>query len=813
MTKDFDLVDMNDERTDKFAEVMSNPTSKKIYNYIKSKKSSKIDISKALKLPLSTVHYNLEKLHSAGLVEVDDYQWSEKGNKINIYKISKKVLVFTPEKSPKLEIYLKATLMLAVISIAVVAIFLIPGINNNQEQSNFNIEKFDSEKSFIDALKESSQYSNNNAYSRGGGVAVMELSASASDSQKSSSSGGEFSNTNIQVEGVDEADVIKTDGEYIYTFSNGYISITKAYPSSEAKILSEIKLTDFNSAEIYISENNLMVFGYIYPQYELYNEAPAPREVGDIVTDEPVEGSSQSGIISPSGKIASMPFRGGEPMSSIRIYDISNKENPKLIRTVNFEGNILTSRMIDSNVYFVINSYPNYYAESEEFSEIMPRFADVKEREATPQDLMPIARADEVSFIRPIQNGNLITLVSISIDDENKEIKKETILGAGENVYSSKDNIYIAQSVYPYYDSIGESANENQEKTVITKFSLNDGDIKFESKGQVPGTILNQFSMDEYDEHFRIATTKSPSYQGGGIFREATPEEVSSNEVAEVEKVKSDDLSEVNTNNIYVLDKDMNVVGKIENIAPGESIYSVRYMEKRAYVVTFRQVDPLFVIDLSDHENPKILGKLKIPGFSNYLHPYDEDHVIGIGKEVDASIDADKVHDANAIYYTAIQGVKISIFDVSDVENPIELQKLVIGDRGTESIALNDHKAFLFDKEKNLMVIPITLAELKPNQLKSDQGEFVFQGAFVLDINLDEIKVRGKITHYEDDSAFQNSGYYFYGDSDILRSLYIKDVLYTLSNKKLQLNDLDNLEKLKSIKLPGESQNYPPIYY
>jgi len=163
------------------------------------------------------------------------------------------------------------------------------------------------------------------------------------------------------------------------------------------------------------------------------------------------------------------------------------------------------------------------------------------------------------------------------------------------------------------------------------------------------------------------------------------------------------------------------------------------------------------------------------------------------------------------------QGVKMAIFDVSDVENPIEMHKVVIGDRGTDSEALHDHKAFLFDRERNLLVLPITLAEIKGEKTRDNQyGNFVFQGAYVYDINLDDgFELRGRVTHYDDDEVFKKSGFYFRGDSKIRRTLYIGDVLYTLSGTRLQLNDLDDLERLKVLKFEKSSSGNgrPEVMY
>ncbi len=195
----------------------------------------------------------------------------------------------------------------------------------------------------------------------------------------------------------------------------------------------------------------------------------------------------------------------------------------------------------------------------------------------------------------------------------------------------------------------------------------------------MPGQVLNQFSMDEYDDHFRIATT-TWTYTN---------------------------LTSNPTNNVYVLDMNMSIVGKLEDLAPGEHIYSARFMEKRCYLVTFVMIDPLFVIDLSDPTKPAVLGQLNITGYSNYLHPYDENHIIGVGKETSPSDEG---------FFAWYQGVKISLFDVSNVSDPIQIANYTIGDRGTNSPVLYDHEAFLFDKEKDLLVIPVLVAKVDRSQ-------------------------------------------------------------------------------------------------
>ena len=301
----------------------------------------------------------------------------------------------------------------------------------------------------------------------------------------------------------------------------------------------------------------------------------------------------------------------------------------------------------------------------------------------------------------------------------------------------------------------------------------------------MPGHVLNQFSMDEFEGNFRIATTVGEVWRGPSI-------------------------GEKSKNNLYVLDEEMNTIGKLEDLAPGEKIYSARFMGARAYMVTFKKVDPLFVIDVSEPTNPKVLGKLKIPGYSDYLHPIDETHIIGVGKDTIESGYGD---------FAWYQGMKMAIFDVSDVANPKEMHKIVIGDRGTDSYALQDHKAFLYDKEKELLVLPIMLSEI-PEELKKNPeeqatgqtitsptivrpdnfpsyGEPVFQGAFVYKVTLENgFEERGRITHISEDEELKR-GYYYGDEYSVKRALFIGNVLYTLSDKMLKANDLQSLEDLK----------------
>ena len=627
-----------------------------------------------------------------------------------------------------------------------------------------SLEKFASCPALENAFKEAQQKSR--AYPMPGiiGVPMLQVFETSVAADGAAKATPQYSETNIQVAGVDEADIVKTDGEYIYMLSsetykygNGKskLIIAKAYPAEASEILSETGLEDFYPQEMFIHNNYVLIFGSTRQEIPvLYEEVPAgvPRK---------------------------MIYPYYSQLTTVQVWDVSEKESPELVRSVDFEGNYLSSRKIGPHVYFMINSYPNYRILEEGSGEdLIPLYRDRTGEDVEKNvSFSRTCKCADVEYFEPINPERFATIASISMDDPEAEISKEVIVGSGQNIYASLENLYVAEMNYPFWFGV-RAGGTTAERTIVHKFSLDDGEVSYIGHMEAPGRILNQFSMDEYDSHFRIATTAGRLTRTGGS----------------------------TSNNVYVFDEDLEMAGKIEDIAPGESIYSARFMGERGYLVTFKKIDPFFVIDLSDHKNPKILGKLKIPGYSDYLHPYDENHIIGIGKDTEAA-------EEEAGDFSWYQGVKIAIFDVTDVKNPKEMHKVVIGDRGTDSYVLHDHKAFLFDRDKNLLVIPILLAEMAEYQKSGERrswehGNYVFQGAYVYDVTLENgFDLKGRITHYDDDQVFLKSGYYYFDDEySVKRSLYIDNVLYTVSGKKIKLNDLDNLSEIKELVFGEEGE-------
>jgi uncharacterized secreted protein with C-terminal beta-propeller domain len=535
-----------------------------------------------------------------------------------------------------------------------------------------------------------------------------------------------YSTTNIQVAGVDEADIVKTDGAYIYVIANNSAYIIDANPQN-SKVLAKIAFNNSYLAGMFLSQdsNRLVVFGSQYSVY-LYD------------TGVSYLAPSRYGYFSDDVK------------TFINVYDISNKANPVLARNFTMSGSYFNSRMIGNYVYTVI-SQPAYLVND---TVILPQV--YSETKATSIAATGIRYSDAVNNYY----SSFTTFIGLNIADDAQEPTNMTLMtGGASNMYVSLNDIYVT---YPSSDGQG---------TAIYRIHINESALTFPAQGKVPGNVLNQYSMDEYNGYFRLATNSYDYNSNSGMTTQQ--------------------------NNVYVLNMNLTIVGKLENLATGENLHSARFMGDKCYLVTFKNIDPLFAIDLSEPTSPKVLGSLKIPGYSDYLHPYDENNLIGVGKETVEASESD---------FAWYQGVKLSLFDVSNVNEPKQLSKYVIGDRGTDSPVLSDPKAFLFDKSRNLLVIPVDLAEIDKTVVKPGPdayGTFVWQGVYVFRLTLnDGFVLSGTVTQMEKNASLQNGDYYWMNsDYWISRALYIGNTLYTVSNARVQLNNLDNLALIAEVDL------------
>ncbi len=539
-------------------------------------------------------------------------------------------------------------------------------------------------------------------------VSIQESSKS-SDTIEINTTSSDFSKTNVQVEGVDEADIVKTDGEYIYYVSEDKIVIVNAKDVSNLKIESELNYEDFNVYELYLDNNKLIVIGTRYDDTDYYyNNFTVAKQ-----------------------------------------YNIQDKTNPILEREIEIKGYYNSSRMINGNVYLISNQYIDFFFDDEDINEddVKPKYKDTIISEE-----QKCLGFDEIYYIPDSEERMYLNIASFDINNK-EDANIQSFLGGGEEIYCSENNLYIANAKYEYKDyRIFGYYNNYDVNTYIYKFKLDGTNVEYVAIGNVPGYVINQFAMDENDGYFRIATT---DYNGN----------------------KTD-------NNLYVLDENMNIVGKIENLAKDERIYSVRFMQNRAYMVTFVETDPLFVIDLTDPTNPIVLGELKIPGFSTYLHPYDDTHIIGFGEETTT----------NKYGRVTTNGIKMAMFDVTDPSNPKEMFKTTIGTAGTYSELLNNHKALLFSKEKNLMAFPITISEDASNY----KYNLRFQGAMIYNIDLvNGFILKGMISHKETEEGYMDYDY----SKNVERIIYIGNNAFTLSKGLIKVTDIETMDTIGSLEI------------
>ena len=449
--------------------------------------------------------------------------------------------------------------------------------------------------------------------------ARTDSSSSSSDSSTVSARAVDtsFSDTNVRTEGVGEADIVKTDGSYLYTLkaNSQEISIVDIR-SDQMKVVSSISLNEnFQASEFYLSDQKLFVLG-----------------------------NMQNTQVDSDSKTL---YRGS--CTRIQTYDLADINNPKSIGTVDQSGYYRTSRFKDGYLYIFSDYYIHDTITKKDYPSYVPLVGD------------NLLKQSDIYLPTNHAADQYLVVSSVSADDPEKAADQKAIMSENGEVYVSENNIYI----YEYTNSsilADNLAAKNQ--TILRKLSYNKGKLSGSAQGKVKGYLNDSFSIDEYDNTLRLVTTVTHNVGNSS-----------------------------QSNSVYVLDADLKTIGKIEDLAKNEQVYSARFLGDTGYFVTYEQTDPLFSVDFSDPENPKILGKLKIPGFSEYLHFYSDNLLLGIGMDTDE----------NGI----TNGVKISMFDISDPSDVKEVSKYTL-DQYYYSDVFSDYRAALVDPEKNLIGFPLS---------------------------------------------------------------------------------------------------------
>ena len=597
-----------------------------------------------------------------------------------------------------------------------------------------DLQSVKSEKELKDYFKKLQKLMASNFSGRG----VMTEEAESSDSSNKSSASGSgeaaYSETNNQVEGVDESDIVKMDGEFIYAIVNGRVIITDIRkPSAMAKMAELPFEATFYPMQLFLNEDTLIVLG----------DKQIPYEYAE-----------------PTGDVSNKMMMPNNSSTNVRFYDVKDKKNPKLVREIGAEGYLNGARKTDNMLYFVTNVMPNYWAMQEGGDvELRPyTFDSQKDDKAS-----PMAYSD-LSILPGTLEGTYSVITAMDLNNpKDSQVVSKGYLGGSNAMYMSKDALYLTAPIYMPVENDDKNQttsdrmwNPQETNTEIFKFGLDGTTVNFISSGEVTGMLLNQFSMDEHKGYFRVVTTK------GFTWDNEAPSE----------------------NNLFILDKGMKQVGSIVGLAKGERIYSARFMGDKAYMVTFRETDPLFVMDVSNPTAPKVLGELKIPGFSNYLHPLDENHLIGFGYDT-KSLPNENGGEPRIV----TGGMKISLFDVTDFTNPIEKDMEIIGGQGTYSSLQHDHKALFEHREKGLFGFPVTLYE---GSNKEGYGDYAGEGAIMYEITAEKgIKqVANLIKQPSSSQLYENY------EQLVQRMVYAGDTLYTISMKEMKSYDLNTFKEI-----------------
>lgn len=704
----------------------------------------------------------------------------------------------------------RTTLPLIVLALLVVAVIIAAGCTGSVvAPATGDIKKFNSADEIREYIKNNTALAGAEDYAYNGGwatadramtpapqMAMAESAAKGLSVPASSVGSTDHSTTNVQVAGVDEPDFVKNDGKYIYVITGQTLAIVDAYPAASASVISKTVIED-TPRDIFINGNRLVLF---------------------VTGTEDTDTSSSGDSVATASLMKEMPYyyRNSLPVTHAVFYDISDRAHPKVLKDYTIDGDYIDARLIGSNLYLVTREQVYTYD--------IDRITVPAVREGSKTVIAP----DVYYFDNPERQYAFTTISSFETSSAKEKEAKTYLVGSGNLLYVSENAMYITyQKYHNVYRTmraepilalddvrsgsgssssgisspvlfedfnkmsetekqayIADMKNTEQESiqkkeidqttTVIHKIAISNGAITYIARGDVPGILESQFSMDEYKNNLRVATTSSV-YTTRGQYE---------------------------YNNVFVLDSSMKTIGSLTHIAEQEKIYSTRFIGDRLYMVTFKRIDPFFVIDLSSPASPKILGKLKIPGYSDYLHPYDATHIIGVGKETGTN-------DWGGV---STKGLKLALFDVSDVANPKQIDKVEIGDSGTDSAALSDHRAFLFDKAKNLLVIPVRVVKNEPS-VTDKYGltqPNIWYGAYVFGVTPETgFTLRGTVEH-----GTGSDRYYYYGSSanEVKRSLYIGDVLYTLSSKKILANSLSQINTtITTINLPGGDDVLYPV--
>ena len=606
---------------------------------------------------------------------------------------------------------------------------------------------FDACDSFLDYVKTNAidrvgPYGLDDPFGWWGGRAFASDGAEEATVTTAADSGGEsFSGTNVQVLGVDEPDMVKTDGERIVLLSEGMLIVADV-TGDEPVVSGRLHLGSRSVQSLFLSGDRVLLFGSVW------------------TTFHPLASADAAGIA---------PEYQSPSMELIEI-DISGE--PEIVRSVTIDGQFISGRMVGDTIRLVSSSSPVglewSFPEGTGLRAELQAIERNKEiiRQSTPDNWIPYyvvsdanGRATDqgtlfdcsrASHPEEFAGLNMLSVVTIDLSRGLEVLDATGVLANGNTVYASAENLYVATQNWETWRWGREGLAEDEPAEITTdihKFDISDPSLtNYLATGTVEGYLLNQFAMDEHNGDLRVASTTSPAWWGSGFESESL---------------------------VTVLDDDgagrLTEIGSVDGLGETEQIYSVRFMGDMAYVVTFRQTDPLYTVDLSDPTNPKVVGELKILGYSAYLHPVGEGLLLGIGQD--------------ATDTGQVKGTQISLFDVSDPADPIRVDQVTLSE-GSNSQVEYDHHAFLYWEPTGLAMVPVQ------QWFWDEDKEDVFFGAVGFKLDGQDLSEIRRFAHPGGDREEWD------WRAQISRSIVIGDRLYTISNKGIMSSDLNTLDEV-----------------
>ena len=600
----------------------------------------------------------------------------------------------------------------------------------------------------------------------------------------------DVSQTNTQEAGVDEADRVKADSlGNLYIAQHNKLIIADAWPAQSMNILSTLEL-DGSVSGLYLSEQDNLIVALV--------RAPFVTPINTIVAD------------------AFAPYIWWNPKTDLVFIDISDKDNPTINRRLRLDGQLISSRASNGRLHLVQGFYLDryIYAQNAEVQALLADFheafidGDENEMESLKTRLrLHISKnlnIDDITALLPTYQiidanqagpGHTLScnnvyapiidtrhnhlLVVTSVDFSGDNIRRAAAVGSGWVVYASQQDLFIVQPGYSWW-----WRPHQQQQSAIHHFSISDQQPAYLSTGLVKGYVNDSFSLSYFEDHLRVATTQN-------LWNLSDRSDIRS------------------TNHLYVLadnqNNAMDVIGSVDNYADNERIYSARFIKDKGFVVTFRQIDPLFSFDLSDPSAPFIAGELKIPGFSSYMHPIDDSHLLTIGRDGNGN--------------GASNQIAIKLFDVSDLANPLLVDSYTpeLGDGYSWSQANWDHHAFTYYSPKQLLAVPLS-------SYHSNNDDY-FMGMLVLNVNTDlGLSLAGTVDHEDLLEQISCSATFVYCDkyyyrwlSQPTRSIFMTQqsdsYYYSLSNIGLKAVNTDDFETTAGSLLLGSPENYYQLYY